>query len=750
MPLCDDAGGALSNKKIAVVNVGALEDRCSECVRTRISQFRWKYAPVKSYTEIDEENNICLHYRVGKRLLENHVVEDVGDNSVSRPSIVRLSDDLYASASTGDDISYGVLKRTDCMTRCMTCKSKVTSCKHCQAYTTNAEEYGCDPNLREYEEDTFEVKSKIPIDYPWPQLSDDGITWASYYRGLKYPDFLVPKHSESNLCEHGHQYDPADPVLNNWIRKRRVKLWHYAFKTSHISYYRPSVGACDCTQEYDGRWNHILNVDGNNMVCYSLLFLILLSSKNTRFPLRCCESIIKDLRMDLGSVDPAIPYTILRLSYNGFIRLLGGPNWDYAQLYTCEKCGPDVECVVMDGIMMGNRKDLTPDLPKPKKPTGKIREVPLSDRVYIDKPHVRTKLGAYACIVRGNKRYGATVKPLSLKDFDELLKCLEEWPLMSAVVKDAGRKCPEKLRMLLGEMAIGSSVCGIIQIQGDDFAKVRRVLLKGAMERSLKEIRYVEKRCPALIKALQCQDVAQDKLWALIADYVAYALRPYERDVPSDDLYAEPAEVHSHLEYYPNHPLIRGIGNYSADGKSADEGDNELGNCRKDISKHKVLNPGLFTMFCPHGICLGFQLMSSPESPRTAFDILVRRFRTLPKIIVYDNACHLHLYCLKREPARFKNTRFFVDRLHYKNHVGCSIGYDMTQYDASDNYIKGINSQVNEQANAGLRRLSTQLTYMKSHNAKKHVQIFLAQQNLAKKRLHGMFTLQDCAPKFLD
>ena len=119
--------------------------------------------------------------------------------------------------------------------------------------------------------------------------------------------------------------------------------------------------------------------------------------------------------------------------------------------------------------------------------------------------------------------------------------------------------------------------------------------------------------------------------------------------------------------------------------------------------------PGLFTMFCRHGICLGFQVMDSAESPRTVFDILVRRFPKIPSLIIYDNACKLHLFALKREPARFQQTRFMVDRLHYrKGHVGCTLGYSMDSY-SSNPYIKSINSQANEQANAALRRLATQL-----------------------------------------
>ena len=45
--------------------------------------------------------------------------------------------------------------------------------------------------------------------------------------------------------------------------------------------------------------------------------------------------------------------------------------------------------------------------------------------------------------------------------------------------------------------------------------------------------------------------------------------------------------------------------------------------------------------------------------------MLVVTFKTLPKLIIYDNACKLHLYYLKREPKHYENTKLSesVDRI---------------------------------------------------------------------------------------
>ncbi len=66
-----------------------------------------------------------------------------------------------------------------------------------------------------------------------------------------------------------------------------------------------------------------------------------------------------------------------------------------------------------------------------------------------------------------------------------------------------------------------------------------------------------------------------------------------------------------------------------------------------------------------------------PMSPHaTPFKSLDHaRFTVAPKLIIYDNACKLHQYCLNRVPAFFGHTQFAVDRFHWRDHVGCSASY---------------------------------------------------------------------------
>ena len=84
---------------------------------------------------------------------------------------------------------------------------------------------------------------------------------------------------------------------------------------------------------------------------------------------------------------------------------------------------------------------------------------------------------------------------------------------------------------------------------------------------------------------------------------------------------------------------------------------------------------------------------------------------------------------MKREPALFSNTRFMVDRFHYnKGHVGCTLEYCMDEY-SKDPEIVSLNSQVNEQANADLHRLGSQIVSMRPENTMVYIKNFLAIRN---------------------
>ncbi|KAI6649515.1 hypothetical protein LOD99_11880 [Oopsacas minuta] len=117
-----------------------------------------------------------------------------------------------------------------------------------------------------------------------------------------------------------------------------------------------------------------------------------------------------------------------------------------------------------------------------------------------------------------------------------------------------------------------------------------------------------------------------------------------------------------------------------------DDNEEKYKGCTKIFPKHQRLSPRLLVVVCRH-------------KP--------------PRIIIYDNACNLHNTCIIREPKLFKDTTFLVDRFHWKNHC-CNPAYSLKSV-KSHGFMR-INSQVCEQLFSTLRRITTQVSFMRIEN----------------------------------
>ena len=119
---------------------------------------------------------------------------------------------------------------------------------------------------------------------------------------------------------------------------------------------------------------------------------------------------------------------------------------------------------------------------------------------------------------------------------------------------------------------------------------------------------------------------------------------------------------------------------------------------------------------CPHGICYGFEVMQSSELPRHPFQIFRQRFHTAPRVIM----------CANRTNTVWTGSQTSSCSKPFSlAHVGCSLGYCLDTYKHMS--LKEINSQVNEQANAGLQR---QLAYMTPHNFMFTISLFILVKNM--------------------
>jgi hypothetical protein len=155
----------------------------------------------------------------------------------------------------------------------------------------------------------------------------------------------------------------------------------------------------------------------------------------------------------------------------------------------------------------------------------------------------------------------------------------------------------------------------------------------------------------------------------------------------------------------PTSTEVREDGAYHMSSRVSDAECNRHGACRKSTHKFAQVMPGLFAIFCPHGICLAFFFMSKFESPETLFSFILQRRKKPPYAIVYDSCCREQHYAMNREPFYFKDVEFFIDCMHNTEHVQCSSGYTVRRYP----HYNGLLTEVAEQMFSLLAKIKINL-----------------------------------------
>jgi hypothetical protein len=185
-------------------------------------------------------------------------------------------------------------------------------------------------------------------------------------------------------------------------------------------------------------------------------------------------------------------------------------------------------------------------------------------------------------------------------------------------------------------------------------------------------------------------------------------------------------------------------------------------NCQRTTRITRDLNPGFLTVQCEHGICVGFSVMQDHESESMVFELFFTRCEAgrplallgdafqsanrdawhslaaaAPAMLIYDRACKLHLYCMRREPRFFASTMFRIDITHASNHTGCGEGYNPKTYrglkfPSSKRAGAWINTQHAEQLNSDLKFIRSMAAYMRYENFMLYTKVFIALRNRRK------------------
>lgn len=477
--------------------------------------------------------------------------------------------------------------------------------------------------------------------------------------------------------------------------------------------YVQKCGSCENIKDYDGVEDQVLNM-GSYMISHQILRRYLRQFVTEGTPLisfyqEMCWAQVESGNLEFSS---QCTYSRFRYAWYSFLELL---DINFASGFACPECGDTPCTVVMDGVSLGVRKAFIPwkDYLKRRGRAQILDGSSHNTRVFVNNATTRHLLNKFSLEGLSKTEY------LQLKSFIVTYQpSLNEFFKEFDSVGENNLRCPELYCELFQCLASNYPVCAFLHYH----ERIFDILSEAASGKNLcdrvEDIILIEQECPVLSRLMhEWKWDVPIHMRPVLLELVQKAKQPFNGVQHNLDLCDDECEC-TGFGFFPTMSKQNHRGDYVLDNKSKNI---SSGSCRKKGPTHPTLIPGLFTVSCVHGICYGFQLMEDVESPNIPFTILRTRFHEAPKLIVYDNACNLHNYCLNRDPVFFRDSWFVVDRFHWCNHVGCHVGYNLSIYLQH----REVNTQVAEQRNATLKKLKSMLSYMNIENFTNHLKLFM-------------------------
>lgn len=562
-------------------------------------------------------------------------------------------------------------------------------------------------------------------------------------------------------------WDDGDPVAQ-WITQKDAIVLGKSKSWRVDVYHRPcSNAACSGKKPYTGESEGIFNYSNKTLLCHELGLEYMTNMATGKRPFfGFHHHLMKTYGFDKERCSPLVSNKTLT---NALMSFLDHLDVDYKECATCPICEtvkPEDRIYIFDGKCSGFRKDLMRHVEDhvyleedPHPPLGMS-----NDYTYFGSSKEEAAAGKaireYA--VSGNQRRDADAD-----DFGEVLKLVKKAnkPELCEVLRfmkaDFGaenvKHCPEPYIRFLRSV---STVYPTHQLIGKDLLvcdveETSPLLVRvadGAVLNPTDKVR-LSKGFPSLYhlfgrRSEKWKNRIPPAFKDLLKRLAVIASLPYEQaDTHSLSASMEltpgetPGDVH--LAFMPNHPVCRKLRDYGGKRKRQDDDkpdEDTYSSCSKQILKPRHFTPGMFIMCCPHGLCLGFELLTKFEGPLTLFRLLYRRMKVPPAIVIYDNACALSRAFMKREPWYGSMLKAFLDRFHgISNHVACHEGFMLNSYPPDTKVLGGkmlmkdINSSANEQFNSKLGNVTDQARHMGHTNFLKYMRLYVCLVNKDKK-----------------
>ena len=130
------------------------------------------------------------------------------------------------------------------------------------------------------------------------------------------------------------------------------------------------------------------------------------------------------------------------------------------------------------------------------------------------------------------------------------------------------------------------------------------------------ELKLLQDTTPILVSLLlklPFSEVIPDDVCTLISQLCDLVLAPFQ---PRSQTFPSPP-ADSELTYFPNLSMVCGVPVYSADQSSHRQSKRTRMPAGSTLqsSNHPTLTPGIFTIYCLHRVCCGFEVMKTPPPP---------------------------------------------------------------------------------------------------------------------------------------
>ena len=608
---------------------------------------------------------------------------------------------------------------------------------------------------------------KIEINYPPNEREMAKINRINTCSDPFASNILVPDLKPGEVCDCESKNRYLEQVrLSNCESTKPVIHHSKALRDSQNStlmvLYRVT-GKCNCKKYYLGKEDKLLRVSGISgpstntqvhFVSYDILFEYLASLNtggNTQNAFIQCKN---DVNLLVRGENIEIPRHIFHKAFEIFLHSL---SYDLELAWSCKMCPKPLdissnlkehdfdsnEVHISDGINMGTIENDVKGFTdrdifeEETDQTVIVKGIEANERTIIDKINSR-KILQNLC--------KSQMKSKDVKEaINKLQKC-KVIPVITNLINLLKRLLtnseglPQEYFLLFSELSKCTPISVLFPSHDDLEYKLLEMFLAQEFDMfsEYKTTKVITNAFPVIIKIFQ-NILAYERSKYLPEDVAcilkcmldlksSYNDLARERTVPRKKPEGKPTEC----QVYPYYPVHTVKNTYLADSKSDKSEEKET--CNKIYNEAATMTGGITHLTCQHGVVKGFTAMKRGESVEMIVQPVVsrlpQRVQARRRYLLYDNACQARRYAERRYPHRVRHWTFLVDRKHWDNHTSCSTGYNMDEYPC----LKKVNSQISEQTNRSLRKLSVVLAYYGWENYLRVIEIFLVTKNLKNKR----------------